>query len=131
VVEVVVLELPPAALGRIEAAPLAAAPVELVAPAALGRTEAAPLAAAPVAPTALEDGLVVVVVVDVEVVGAAARTSMNTSIWPLLEVLMNVPAVAGVPLDDVDGAADDDELGDAPLLLMNEPVHSFCVSSWV
>lgn len=149
---VVVLELPPvevldpapAALGRIDAEPLApaapdeleapTAPVELAAPAALGRIEAPLLALVPVAPVALvlDDGLVVLVV-DVDVVGAAARTSMNTSIWPLLAVLMNVPAVAGMLLDEVDDEDDeDDEPEAAPLLLdMNEPVHWFCVSSWV
>lgn len=112
---VVLVVVEPAALGRIEAPALAPPPAE------------AP--ALPAAPTALDEGLVVVVVVDVVVAGAAARTSMNTSIWPLLAVFMNVPAAAGMfaELAAGDEVADDDAL---PLALdVNDPVHWFWVSS--
>jgi len=135
VLVVVVLLPAPAALGRIEALPLAAAPV---APAALGRAEA--LLAAP---TPAAEGLLLELVVEVEVpvvvvVGAAPRMSMNTTLSPLLATFMKVPAMAGIALDEplvaegeVDDAALVEELDEPPALEdeVNEPFHWFCVSS--
>jgi len=138
VLVVVVLVLPPAAaLGRIDALVLAAAPPLA---AALGAAEAPALL--PAAPTALVDGLVVVVVVDVPPVDATPRMSMNTTVSPLVAMFMNVPAmgmlaaeedpvvepeVLAVELPEVDVELDPE----APLALpeVKVPFHWFCVSS--
>ena len=111
----------PAALGRVDALVLLAAPAE--APALLA------------ALTALADGLEVVVVVVVEAVpvSAAPRMSMKTTISPLLAVLRNVPAMIGILLDVAPVAedvlvVDDEPEAPAPPVDVNEPVHWFCVS---
>ena len=125
----VVLVLPAAELGGIDAA-------------ALGRAEAAELLAAPAdaltllpAPTALDEGLVVVEV-DVPLIEAVPRISMNTTMSPLLAELRKVPAMEGMLLDeavadgeDVLEVEVDVEPALAPLEDVNEPVHWFCVSS--
>ncbi|HVA23733.1 MAG TPA: hypothetical protein VMW62_05005 [Chloroflexota bacterium] len=108
-----------------------------VAPAELGRAEALALL---FAPTALEDGLadeaVVEVVVEVAPIAPAPRMSMNTRFWPLLTLLMKVPAMAGMPLLDEAPVADEDvaEVDAEPAALLppfevNAPVHWFCVNS--
>lgn len=130
--------MPAAALGRAEAL----APVEApAAPAALGRAEALP-----VPPTPAADGLLELVVeVDVPVVlviGAAARMSMKTTLSPLLAMFMNVPAMAGIEVEEplvADGEDEEVALVDEPVdaldeplaleLEVNEPFHWFCVRS--
>lgn len=119
------------------------------APAApLGRAEALPVAPTAladglVAAPALADGLVVVVVVDVEVVPVPAlRMSMKATVSPLLAMFRKVPATTGrlvvEPLgrelvvaaaEDVPAVLEDVpavlEVPLAPLLLadVNDPLH--------
>lgn len=117
------------------------APAGADAPTAPVEAAGEPLAAteAPVAaPAGLEEDAAPVLVVPVVVVGLAARISMKTTIWPLLDMFRKLPSMAGIfaeelPVELVAELPLVEPVLDVPLApalpdVANEPVHWFLVS---